>query len=176
LVHRFAQGHCSRVANVLTQAIAGELDHPASNDPASRPLSCEVFDTFDGLDHLRRQWDDAVLRAEGSIYMTFDWVRVWWDFYGRSASLRLFVFWHKDRVVSVLPLYIDTLGWGPLRCRVVRLVGANIPPKVFNPPVPEEHAAAVFVEVLQRLFIRDQCDVLSFGPASNRCRMPSTSR
>ena len=88
MVPRTAKGHGSGVANVLTEPVAEELDRPARAAPAPRALSCEVFDTFEGLDHLRRQWDEAVLRAEGSVYMTFDWLRVWWDFYRRSASLR----------------------------------------------------------------------------------------
>lgn len=170
MVPRTAEGHGSRVAIVLTQPVTEELDRPSRPALAQRALSCEVFDTFEGLDHLRPQWDEAVLRGEGSVYMTFDWLRVWWHFYGGAASLRLFMFWHGDRLVAVLPLYIDTLGWGLLRCRVARLVGANIPPKVFNPPVPEEHAPAVFVAVLDRLFTHDQCDVLSVGPASELAR------
>jgi CelD/BcsL family acetyltransferase involved in cellulose biosynthesis len=130
-------------------------------------LSCQVFRDFSGLDYLRAEWDEAVLQAGGSIYMTYDWVRVWWKFYGSSAELRLFVFSAADRVVAVVPLYIDTLGWGPFRIRVARLVGANVPPKVFDPPVPEDCAAAVFAEVLSQLFVRDTCDLLSLGPVSD---------
>jgi hypothetical protein len=133
---------------------------------ASGQLSCRVFADFAGLDDLRTTWDDAVLRSGGSIYMTYDWVQLWWQFYGKSAELRLFVFWADERVVAVMPIYIDTLGWGPCRCRVARLVGANIPPKVFTPPVPDEFAAGVIAEVLAQLFCRDRCDLLSLGPVS----------
>src|SRR5262245_60509659 len=52
-------------------------------------LSCTVYETFDGLDHLRAAWDEVVLRTSGSIYMTYDWVRLWWKFYGGSAKLKL---------------------------------------------------------------------------------------
>jgi hypothetical protein len=138
---------------------------PATSE-ASVPLSCQVFRDFAGTDHLRAAWDDAVLRADGSVYMTYDWVRVWWQFYGEFAELRLFVFCARERVVAVVPIYIDTLGWGPLRFRVARLVGANIPPKVFNAPVPETCAVAVFTEVIAQLFVRDRCDLLSLGPVS----------
>jgi CelD/BcsL family acetyltransferase involved in cellulose biosynthesis len=124
-----------------------------------------VFRGFTGLDRLRTAWDEAVLQAGGSVYMTYDWVRVWWDFYGRAAELRLFVFSAGERVVAIVPIYIDTLGW-PLRLRVARLVGANIPPKVFTPAVPESCATEVFAHVLARLFVQEKCDVLSFGPVS----------
>jgi CelD/BcsL family acetyltransferase involved in cellulose biosynthesis len=134
---------------------------------AAAPLSYEVFHDFAGVEHLRAAWDDAVARTGGSVYMTYDWARLWWSFYGRSAALRLFVFSAGGRIVAILPLYIDTIGWGPLRLRVARLVGANIPPKVFSPPVPAWCAREVFEQALPALFARDRCDLLSLGPVSD---------
>jgi CelD/BcsL family acetyltransferase involved in cellulose biosynthesis len=139
---------------------------PAGRTEADAPLSFEVFQDFTGLDRLRTAWDEAVRRAGGSIYMTYDWVRVWWEFYGGAAELRLFIFSAGERVVAIVPIYVDTLGWGPLRFRVARLVGANIPPKVFGPAVPASCATEVFAKVLGHLFVQEKCDVLSFGPLS----------
>jgi CelD/BcsL family acetyltransferase involved in cellulose biosynthesis len=45
-------------------------------------------------------------------------------------------------------------------------VGANIPPKVFNPPVHGDWAEEVLAELMVQLFERDCCDVLSLGPMS----------
>jgi CelD/BcsL family acetyltransferase involved in cellulose biosynthesis len=136
----------------------------ARHEPA--PLTCTVFHDFAGLDVLRTQWDEAVLRAGSTIYMTFDWLRTWWAFYGSSAELRLFVFRANERIVTVFPMYIDTLGWGPMRFRIARVVGANIPPKVFNPPLPSASAAAVLKTVFTQLLGTDRCDALSLGPVS----------
>jgi CelD/BcsL family acetyltransferase involved in cellulose biosynthesis len=141
---------------------------PSGRADATTPLSCEVFRDFAGLDRLRTGWDEAVLRAGGSIYMTYDWVRIWWEFYGRTAELRLFVFSAAEQVVAVVPIYIDTLGWRPLGLRVARLVGANIPPKLFRPAVPAPCATEVFAKVLAHLFVQEKCDVLSFGPLSEQ--------
>ena len=49
--------------------------------------------------------------------MTYDWVRVWWEFYGGGAELRLFVFFAGQSIEAVVPIYIDALSWGPLRFR-----------------------------------------------------------
>jgi hypothetical protein len=122
-----------------------------------------VYESFDELDHLRDTWDEVVLRTSGSIYMTYDWVRVWWMFYGESAKLKLFLFYAAERLVAIVPIYIDTLGWGPFRLRVARLVGSNIPPKVFNPPVPCPCAEDVLGEVVRQT-MGAGCDLLSFGP------------
>lgn len=146
----------------LADRIAGDTRAVGS----SRTLSCRVFQNFADLDHLRPAWDQACLRAGGSVYMTYDWVRVWWEFYGRGAELRLFVFFAGQDIEAVVPLYIVTLGWGPLRLRVARLVGANLPPKVFDPPVPEACAQEVMGHVADQLFKQDDCDLLSFGPVS----------
>jgi CelD/BcsL family acetyltransferase involved in cellulose biosynthesis len=130
------------------------------------PLSCQVLQDFDGLEDLRSAWDEAVATAEGSVYMTYDWVRLWWEFYGGTAELKLFLFWSAERLVSVVPMYVETLGAGPFHFRVARLIGANIPPRVFNPPAPEPYAAAVFEQILTELFTRCNCDFMSFGPIS----------
>ena len=99
--------------------------------------------------------------------MSYDWCRVWWEFYGAGKELRVFLFTLGDKVVGILPLYIDSLGWGPLRIRVARLVGANIPPKVFDPAIDETFAEEIFEAVLVRLFREDKCDLLSLGPVSD---------
>lgn len=146
----------------VTERITGATDAVLS----SPVMTCRVFDSFAGLDYLRPAWDQACLRTGGSVYMTYDWVRVWWEFYGRGAELRLFVFFTGESIEAVVPLYIVTLGSGPLRFRVARLVGASIPPKVFDPPVPEAHAPEVMGRVVDHLFENNACDLLSFGPVS----------
>src|ERR1041385_7499631 len=133
---------------------------------SSSALTCRVFRTFAGLDHLRQTWDEACLKARGSVYMTYDWLRVWWQFYGDGAELRLFVFFAGQHIEAIVPIYISTLGWGPLRFRVARLVGSNIPPKVFDPPVPVSCATEVMREVIDQLFKEDAVDLLSLGPIS----------
>jgi CelD/BcsL family acetyltransferase involved in cellulose biosynthesis len=129
-------------------------------------LKCRCETAFDGLETLRACWDDTVLRLGGSIYMSYDWCQTWWQFYGQGKELRIFLFTSEDVVVGILPLYIDSLGWGPVRFRVARLVGANIPPKTFDPPIDEGMAERIFDFVLAQLFQDDGCDLLSFGPVS----------
>ena len=140
----------------------------AAASPSPGELDCTIETSFAGLDALRETWDEAVIRLGGTIYMSYDWVRTWWDFYGAGNELRLFVFQSGDQVVGIVPLYIATFGVWPLRLKVARLVGANIPPKVFDPPIHEAWAATIFERVLAQLFGKDACDLLSFGPVSTR--------
>jgi CelD/BcsL family acetyltransferase involved in cellulose biosynthesis len=129
-------------------------------------LTCEIKSSFDGLDSWSEEWDKAVVELGGPIYMTYHWLKTWWSFYGRGTALRLYVFRRDGRIVALIPIYLDTIGLAPLGLRVARIVGASLPPKIFDPPVAEECAAEVWRKVIQELFGKDGCDILSFGPVA----------
>ena len=95
------------------------IDHPPQG------LECRLETTFDHLDELRKTWDAAVLELGGTIYMTYDWVRVWWEFYGIGKELRIFIFRAGDKIVGIVPVYIDSWGCWPIRFKVAKLVGSN---------------------------------------------------
>jgi hypothetical protein len=130
-------------------------------------VSVTVATTFGDARLSAESWDEVVASLGGSVYMTFDWLRTWWDFYGNGRDLRLIACSAGHRIVGLIPTYIDDLGLWPLRLRIARLVGANIPPKVFDPPVAREWAEACFGAVVQQLIDADRCDVVSLGPVSS---------
>jgi len=115
---------------------------------------------------LARDWDRLAIETDAPVYMSFDWARLWWQFYGKNCQLRLFLFSVGDSLVGILPVYLRSVGFGPFRIRVARLVGANIPPKIFNPPVLEAWSDNIWSAVIRHLFDRDRCDIVSLGPVS----------
>ena len=119
----------------------------AAASPPPGELACRIETSFAGLDALRETWDEAVIRLGGSIYMSYDWCRIWWNIYGVGKALRLYWFEVGGSIVGLVPIYIQDLGWGPFALRVARLVGANIPPKVFEPPFHPEWARDMLVGV-----------------------------
>ena len=137
----------------------------------SSALSWEFFCSFEDVRHLQPQWDDSAARLGGSIYMTFDWCRIWWQFYGERKALRLFVWRVNERIVGLLPIYIETVRLGLIRLKVARLVGANIPPKVFDPPLDPAFAETIFEQLFKRLLAEDGCDLVSLGPISERLNL-----
>lgn len=136
-------------------------------------LRCSVHRSFSDCTAFAKQWDDAVESLGGSVYMTFDWCKTWWDFYGDANELRLFVCHEDEKIVGILPLYFEDIKFGPLKFRVARLVGSNIPPKTFNPAVADSCAEKLFVEVLQQLLEKDRCDLISVGPISTTQNSPT---
>ncbi len=143
---------------------------PLVADLGPERLRCRIETSFDGLDSLREQWDRTVLALGGTLYMSYDWSRLWWQFYGANKDLRLFIFYSGDEIVAIVPLYIDSIGLAPFGLKLARLVGANTPPRVFDPPVHKAYASQVWEAVVIHLFARERCDLLSFGPFSEHYR------
>ena len=139
---------------------------PPSVVADAQQLNCRLETSFARLEAFRDTWDHATSRLGGSIYLSYDWSRLWWEFYGAGKALRIFVLSSADEIVAILPLFIEVIGFGPFRLKIARLVGSNIPPKVFDPPVAPACADAVFEHVLRQLFCEEGCDALSFGPVS----------
>src|SRR5205807_9591572 len=129
-------------------------------------LEVRTADSFKGTESWRGQWDDANHEFGGSIYMSYDWSRTWWEFYGAGKELRIFLFYADEKLVGIVPIYIDRIGFKPFEFAVARLVCANIPPKAFNPPVHPGWAESIFDCILTHLLERDRCDLISIGPVS----------
>lgn len=129
-------------------------------------LHCEVATVFEPLMNFQPTWDEAVQRLGGPIYMTYDWLRTWWKHYGSGGELRLLVFRHGGQVVALVPLFLETIDFGLAKIRVARLVGSNVPPKTFNPPVAGPWALPVFEQLLELVLGNERCDLFSLGPVS----------
>lgn len=136
---------------------------PSANARPTPALRLRLATSFEEILPRRDAWDAAVEALGGTIYLTFDWLQTWWEHYGRNARLRLFVFEEDDRIVGILPLYLESFSGGPLRTVVARLVGANIPPKAFNPPVRPDLAGVILGQIIRHLFEKDRCDLFSLG-------------
>jgi CelD/BcsL family acetyltransferase involved in cellulose biosynthesis len=128
-------------------------------------ISLTEYNSFNELESLREEWDRCVLECNSSVYMTFDWCKTWWDFYGRKKELSIQLFFRGNKLIGVLPLYIDKIYFGNMSLKVCRLIGANIPPKVFDPPIQNEYKSLIINKTLQNI-LPERADVVSFGPVS----------
>lgn len=124
-----------------------------------------VADAFEKVEMEPAEWDRAVERLGGPVYMTWDWLRTWWEFYGNGCRLRLMIFRKDGEIIGLLPLYLQRLGLRPLQLTVARLVGANIPPKVFDPPLSAGDGCLCIVTALEHL-VGEGCDVANLGIVS----------
>jgi CelD/BcsL family acetyltransferase involved in cellulose biosynthesis len=133
-------------------------------------ISYEVIDSYNNVGQaLEKEWDDLAIATRGCIYLTCAWSRIWWEFYGKAKTLRIFIFRYKGKLVGVMPIYIEKIRIGFVKTRIARLVGANNPPRVFDLPVIKEYAAAVGEQLMINLIETEKCDLISIGPVSDEC-------
>ena len=138
---------------------AGHADHRPTGD-----LACQVFRDWQSLEPLRQAWDECVARTGGDIYLTYDWCRVWWQYYGHGYEPCLLVFRQDEQVVGLLPMMIDRLWLGPVRLRIAKIVGSEWTPVLMTPPVAAEHATAIYARAIEHLLRQEQCDAVRFAP------------
>lgn len=61
-----------------------------------------------------------------SIFITWEWQRLWWRHYGKSKQLRIVTAWDGEQLVGVLPLYIEKRRLrGVLPVSKLRQIGAG---------------------------------------------------
>lgn len=131
-------------------------------------LQMTVENSLESIEHLRNEWDQCVLDTHSTIYMSYDWCSTWWQFYGKGRRLQVLLFYNTNKLAGILPMYTDRIHLGVVTFSVARLVGSNTPPKIFNPPIPKELADSIFDQALNYLLVKEKCDVVSFGPISDK--------
>ncbi len=129
-------------------------------------ITYTIEKSFESIEHKCEEWDRLIVETCSNIYMSFDWCRVWWDYYGEGCELRLFLFWDGDTLTGIVPMYIDRVWIGPVWLKAARLLGSNLPPKISDPPVNGDYAGKIFDKVLVSLIKDDGCDAVHFGPLS----------
>lgn len=88
-------------------------------------VSIKRYESFADAEQLRGEWDALVERVGGDMFSSFDWLAVWWKHFGTGRRLILHVARAADELVAVLPVFAETIHWGPLGLRVVRIVGCD---------------------------------------------------
>lgn len=129
-------------------------------------IKVDVYECFEAAMDLQSTWDEFVERHDGDIYLTFDWCRTWWEFYGAGRSLRLYVFRGSESIVGLLPLFLETLRIGPLGLKVARVLGADHTTGMVNIVLNDEISSDVLQIAYSELVGRYGCDVVILGPSA----------
>lgn len=156
-------GLAAAAAAVGESAAAAACGGPAAG---GGELRWEVKDAWAEVGASQAEWDALAAGMGGSVYMSYDWCRVWWRHYGGGRRrLRVFTFREADgRLVGVLPMFVERLWLGPTWVVVGKMVGSDSALTLCTPVVMAEHAARAFGVVMEELTGREGCDLVSFGP------------
>lgn len=137
--------------------------------PDTASLTWQVYSSFDQLRIMRREWDCFVEKLDGNIYSSFDWCRVWWQYYGANRDLLVFVFRAGQELVGVVPMFVEGVSLGPVFLRVAKLLVSDHTLALCDPPVRTEYARKVFETLLEGLMCDYGCDAVAFRPLSGFC-------
>ena len=92
------------------------------------PLTIHVVSDSREFDELQPAW--TALQAaslDSSIFLSWDWQRLWWEHYGAHRQLRILVAGDAQGVVGLLPLYLETQrrARGAMAIRKLRQIGVG---------------------------------------------------
>ena len=129
-------------------------------------LTCKVYTSFHELSNIQEEWDKFLLDVNGDIYLSFDWCRVWWTFYGKGRDLKIFLYYNEDTLVGIIPIFIEKLVLFPTWIKIAKIVGSDFTIAVVNPPVQLSYAQKIYEQLISNLFYEYRCDVIWLGPVS----------
>ncbi len=126
-------------------------------------VQVKLFCSFEELAALQPRWDELAESAGTGIFLTYDWCRIWWKYYGKNRDLRVWVFQRGTDLVGILPLFLEQIRLGPVCVRAAKLVGSDHTLAQFSLPIAREHIAEV-AEALFEPLLKEAWDVIHIGP------------
>jgi len=135
--------------------------------PAQVPVQVELFDNFEELASMQPEWDNFVASTGCEIYLTYDWCRLWWKYYGKKRNLSILVFRSAGDLVAIIPLFFEKIWLGPAWIRAAKLVGTDSSITTVSLPISSPHLADVISRF--RSYLDDcNCDIIHLGPFSGK--------
>jgi CelD/BcsL family acetyltransferase involved in cellulose biosynthesis len=132
-------------------------------DAGAAKFTLTVSDSFEFAGVAREEWDGLVQDIGGDIYVTYDWLRIWWRHYGENRRLRLFVFRKERRLVGLAPMFIERIAFGPVSLKIAKRVGADFALTIFALPLAPDYVEVIYAELVKRLIEGENCDAVWFG-------------
>jgi CelD/BcsL family acetyltransferase involved in cellulose biosynthesis len=141
------------------------------NSNSSSNISYSVYTSFDDIAELQEDWDSFIESIDGDIFFTFDWSRLWWKYYGKNRRLQIMFFFSHDKLVGLLPLFIETLWLGAAPIRVARLVGADVMFYCSKLPIEPDTIKKIIPLTIRHILGNLKCDIFVAGPIAGPASM-----
>lgn len=130
----------------------------------STQITCSIYHSFDEIGDLQSCWDTFVEEVSGDIFLTFDWSRIWWQYYGKGRELCVFIFRNSDqKIVGIIPMFFETIRMSLIPVRIGKIVGSDFTLAQFTLPFQPDcldSCIKLFLEILKSM----QWHILSIGP------------
>ncbi len=90
--------------------------HPT---PSDGQFTIETIDSVDRLSSLREPWNDLVRHSPQNIpFLTYEWLRTWWDAFGGSAEPQVITVWRGEHLMGIAPMAYRRILINGVPCRV----------------------------------------------------------
>ncbi len=110
------------------------------------------------FDALRERWEELErVCGNRSLFMSWQWQRLWWTHYGAGRDLRIFVARDERRLLGVLPMYQEARRVGPFSIARLSTIGSggDTAPDDLDPLLSPGHAERI-AEQFARSIIQAQ--------------------
>lgn len=134
--------------------------------PTGTGMTVRVLHSFEEAERYRGAWNELVLSSGTDIYQTFDWCQIWWRHYGAGRQLHLLLCFSDNKLVGLVPAFIETLWLGPAPIKVAKLVGSDFSLHLCNLPILDGVLQQVVSQSIHHFLKDHHCDLLLFGPLS----------
>ena len=131
---------------------------------SNKEITCSVYSSFEEIGDLQPHWDAFVEEVSGDIFLTFDWSRIWWQYYGKGRELCVFIFKNSDQnIVGIIPMFFETIWVCLVPVRIGKIVGCDFTLAQFTLPLHPgylDSCIKLFLETLKSM----QWHILNIGP------------
>lgn len=135
-------------------------------------IEVSVFTSFEDLMPMQEAWDVFMESVEAEIFLTYDWCRIWWKYYGKKRELSIFIFRYKQDIVAILPLFFEKIWLGPLNASVVKIVGTDYMPVTITVPIKQDFMNQVIELLIKELQVIKWCwDMMYVGAIAGKYQL-----
>lgn len=87
-------------------------------------MKIELVESNEQWGNIKKVWNDLLEKSKINVpFLTYQWQKIWWDFFGNDKELRIFVGYNIDGTVSgIAPFYAETSENGR---RIYRFIGGE---------------------------------------------------
>ncbi|MEX2398114.1 MAG: GNAT family N-acetyltransferase, partial [Balneolales bacterium] len=91
-------------------------------------LQIQVIKSDNAFDLISDEWHALVEKADIHYVQTYDWLRSWWKHFGGGQHrLHIILFRHKQELVGIMPMYLETFKFVGLPLyRCLRMLGGRV--------------------------------------------------
>jgi CelD/BcsL family acetyltransferase involved in cellulose biosynthesis len=122
-----------------------------------------VHTSFESLEGMQPEWDQFVESVGGEIFLTYDWCRIWWKYYGKNRDLRVFIFRDNKMLIGIIPIFFEKTWLGPIAVKAVKIVGSDFTLTQFSLPLADGYVRPV-VKKFHELVSKHNFDIIHIGP------------